>query len=206
MSRNAQPPATQRYLAAADAVVELVAWIPADLLDRPGLGEWDLRALIGHTWRSLITVDSYLDQPVAGIEVASAAAYYPAALGALDPADVRERGRAAGAALGDDPAGAIARLVGEVRARLAGRSADQLLPTAAGGMLLGEYLRTRTFELVVHGTDIAVATGLAFDPPDAALADAVELAGQIAVLTGRGGDLLLPATRRQQLPPGFSVV
>ncbi len=40
------------------------AWLAADVVDRiddalwsaPGLGEWDLRALIGHTSRATVTV------------------------------------------------------------------------------------------------------------------------------------------------------
>ena len=34
--------------------------IPADAWDGPGLGEWDLRALVGHASRSLVTVLTYL--------------------------------------------------------------------------------------------------------------------------------------------------
>ena len=31
-----------------------------DRWERPGLGEWDIRALVGHTSRSLLTVEIYL--------------------------------------------------------------------------------------------------------------------------------------------------
>jgi hypothetical protein len=50
------------FEAAANAVVELVRTID-DGWDRPGLGAWDLQALVGHTSRSFLTVTSYLDQP-----------------------------------------------------------------------------------------------------------------------------------------------
>lgn len=32
-----------------------------DRSDRPGLGEWNVRVLVGHTSRSLLTVEAYLD-------------------------------------------------------------------------------------------------------------------------------------------------
>ena len=44
------------FLAAAGTVADLVDAIPDTAWDGPGLGEWDLRALVGHTSRSLVTV------------------------------------------------------------------------------------------------------------------------------------------------------
>ena len=73
-----------------------------------------------------------------------------------------------------------------MRDRLAGFAPTYALTTIAGGMPLEEYLRTRTFELVVHGLDIQRACGV--DPafaPDA-LTDGATLAAEAAVLTGRG--------------------
>ena len=43
---------------AARAVAALVDTIPPERWDGPGLGEWDLRALVGHTSRSLLTVET----------------------------------------------------------------------------------------------------------------------------------------------------
>ena len=80
---------------------------PGPALGRPGLGEWDVRALVGHTSRSLITVSTYLRTPAEREDVTSAADYYArvreysANAGA---ADIVERGRQAGRDLGDDPA------------------------------------------------------------------------------------------------------
>ena len=45
------------------AVADLVDTIPPERWDGPGLGEWDLRALVGHTSRSLLTVEAYLQRP-----------------------------------------------------------------------------------------------------------------------------------------------
>jgi hypothetical protein len=196
------------FLSAAETYVALVGAIPTDRLAQPGLGDWDLRALVGHTSRSLVTVETYLDQPATVVVVPSAADYYLAiarAGGAGGPAIV-ERGRQAGLALGDDPASSVSALAARVRERLAGVGAAYVLTTIAGGMRLDEYLRTRTFELVVHGLDIAAASGVvpAFD--QGPLVDAATLAAEVAALSGRAPDLLLAATGRRPLPEGFTVV
>jgi uncharacterized protein (TIGR03083 family) len=196
------------FLGAAAAFEQLVARIPVSGLTGPGLGDWDLRALVGHTSRSLVTVETYLDQPAAAVEVPTAADYYVAigsALAAGGP-EVVERGRQAGSALGDDPATSVRDLAARVREKLTRYGPAYVLTTIAGGMPLEEYLRTRTFELVVHGLDLERACGVApvFDP--AALVDATTLAAEVAVRTGRGPDLLLALTGRAGLPAGFSVV
>jgi hypothetical protein len=83
------------YASAAGSFVEQVARIPVEALDGPGLGDWDLRALVGHTSRSLVTVETYLDRPAAEVGVPTAAAYYRRiadAGGASTPA-ITERGR-----------------------------------------------------------------------------------------------------------------
>src|SRR5262244_524873 len=54
------------------------AALVGDRWDRPGLGEWDVRALVGHTSRALVTVETYLARPAAAADVASDAASAPA--------------------------------------------------------------------------------------------------------------------------------
>ena len=84
---------------------------------------------------------------------------------------------------------------------------DPLIAVIGGlGIRLHTYLPTRTFELAVHGLDIARATGLSFTLPDDVLDEATTLAAQIAVVTGRGERLLMALTGRSALPPAFSVV
>jgi hypothetical protein len=196
------------FLAAAQSFVQQVAAIPVADLTGPGLGDWDLRALVGHASRSLVTVETYLDQPTDQIDVPTAAAYYVAIAGALgaDSGAIIQRGRLAGEALGDDPAGFVRDLATRVEATLAGFDAAYVLTTIAGGMRLDEYLRTRTFELVVHGLDIEAASGVRPVLGHALLLDAGGLAVEVAVLGGHAADLLLAATGRRPLPAGFSVV
>lgn len=84
------------------------AAVVGDRWHLPGLGEWDVRALVGHTSRSLLTVETYLARPAPAVEVASAAEYFRATrVAAADPA-VAARGRDAGTALGTDPAAGVA--------------------------------------------------------------------------------------------------
>jgi hypothetical protein len=196
------------FLSAADSYVAQVARVPVAALAGPGLGDWDLRALVGHTARSLVTVETYLAAPAAGVEVPTAAAYYRAIAraGGANTAEITERGRAAGAALGDDPAGHVRDLRDRVTALLPAYADDYTLVTIAGGMRLEEYLRTRVFELVVHGLDIAAATGVDPDFDDVPLLDATRLAAEIITLTGRAPELLSAVTGRRPFPPDLTVV
>lgn len=195
------------FTSAATAFADLVARIPDTGWDRPGLGDWDLRALVGHTARSLVTVSSYLRAPAERENVTGPAHYYALIRDyAADTAGVLERGRAAGRDLGAEPAARVAELADGALADLAG-AADPLITVIGGmGIRLSNYLPTRVFELTVHGLDIARATGLAFTPPDEALRSAAVLAAQIAALTGQGEPVLLALTGRGSLPAGFSVV
>lgn len=197
----------QRYLTAARTYVDQVAGIPEDAWTGPGLGSWDLRALVGHASRSLVTVLTYLDQPAEEPTVDSAADYYLViGDGSFDPADVTARGVAAGEAMGDQPATFVSGLVDDVEAKLERYADDYVLATIAGPMRLSAYLPTRTFELVVHGLDIARATGRKVEHAPELLAEAVALAGAVAVRTGKGADLLLALTGRAPLAEGFSIV
>ena len=75
----------ETFAEAARTFADLVRRIPPNRWDGPGLGEWDLRSLVGHTSRSLITVETYLGQPADTEEVPTPAAYYVAVAG-IDPA------------------------------------------------------------------------------------------------------------------------
>src|SRR5438270_4808920 len=87
------------------------AALVGDRWDEPGLGEWDVRALVGHTSRALLTVETYLARPAAAVEVDSAVDYLDAGRRVATGPAVAQRGRDAGAALGDDPAAAVAAIV-----------------------------------------------------------------------------------------------
>jgi hypothetical protein len=119
---------------------------------------------------------------------------------------VVERGRQAGRDLGDDPGATVDGLVSRVFNDLAG--ADDPLITVIGGagIRLSTYLPTRTFELAVHGLDVARAVGISFSLPADVLEEATGLAARIAVAEGHGETVLLALTGRTGLPSSFSVV
>ncbi len=200
------------FASAATAFATLVHRLPEDRWDGPGLGDWDLRALVGHTSRSLITVSTYVKAPADREDIDDAVEYYvrmrdyAADLGA---SDVLERGRQAGRDLGSDPAAAVDELVTRAVADVAAATrggADPLIAVIGGlGITLSAYLHTRIFELVVHGRDIARATGIEFDVPADALTDATLLATRVALAIGEGATVLEALTGRSSLPAGFSV-
>lgn len=172
----------------------------------PGLGEWDVRALTGHASRSLLTVETYLARPADRVEVPSALDYYRATRALAAGPDVAQRGRDAGTALGSDPAAAVAGIAARVVPSLDALDGSELLTTLAGGMRLADYLPTRSFELAVHTSDLARALGLSLDVPATTARQALDLVADLAVDGGLAGSLLLAATGRPGLPPGFTVL
>ncbi|MGV0745277.1 maleylpyruvate isomerase N-terminal domain-containing protein [Mycolicibacterium sp. XJ870] len=199
---------TEVFASAAHAFARLVRALPLDLFDGPGLGEWDLRALVGHTSRSLVTVSTYLHSPASAADLAGPVEYYAAVrifMSEAGTAAIVERGIQAGRDLGDDPVAAVDRLVAQALSDLGG--VDNPLITVIGGfgIRLGAYLQTRIFELAVHSLDIARATGIAAVLPREVLEAATSLAAAIAVEQGDGETVLLALTGRSELPVPFTV-
>jgi uncharacterized protein (TIGR03083 family) len=205
-------PEFDAFESAARSLADLVERIGDDEWDGPGLGEWDLRSLVGHATRAVSTITAYIDQP-ADHEDASSPAEYFATVTRLSKSTqstlvaeaVTQRGRDAGAALGDNPADAVADLVDKALDRLRDQD-DIVLSTPVGGMLLSSYLPTRTFELAVHSLDIAAAIGVVLEVDPVVLADSIAIAGETAARTGQGLPVLLALTGRAPLPDGFTVV
>lgn len=196
-------PAVDAFAEAADWFVRTTALV-GNRWEQPGLGEWDVRALVGHTSRSLTTVETYLARPALAVEVHSSVGYFLTTSALAAGPGVAQRGRDAGAALGGDPAAALARLADRVVALVAARRGDERLTTIAGGMRLRDYLPTRTFELVVHTTDLATALGVPTEPPPLAARAALDLVTALAVARGGVAPLLLAATGRTV--PGSTVL
>jgi uncharacterized protein (TIGR03083 family) len=196
------------FLAAAAAFADQVSAIPDSRWDGPGLGEWDLRALVGHTSRSLVTVLTYLQQPSDEIAIECSGGYVAAVRQHLRSAadGVDERGRQAGIALGEAPAAAVRELLHRVEEALERVDGDPVITTIGGGMRLRAYLPTRTFELVVHCLDIADATGVSAAMPDRAVAESLRLCGDAAVSLGEGSAVLRVLTGRGSLTDGYNVV
>lgn len=209
--RGLDLPTAAVFLAAGRAFVELVAAVPADAWDRPALGEWDVRALVGHTGRALTTLAEYAAAPTElPAELPNAEAYIAAGTRAPHRdtlnESVRQRGVQAGEQLGEHPAATVQSWLERARLALAAVDADPVVVTALGRMRVSAYLPTRTFELVVHGLDLAAALDLPPTVPDHALRAAAELAAGLAVGAGHGPTLVRALTGRGALAPGFSIV
>ncbi len=187
--------------------------MPGDRWDGAGLGDWTLRDLVGHAVSSgLRQVPAVLSTPGDTVTLGSPQEYWAFARSA--PPDLVATARAAsstdaretGAWLGDDAAARISDLAGQATAALAAARDDDVVTTPAGGMRVRDWLPTRTFELVVHGMDIAAAAQVPFELPPDVVAEAVTQAARIAAAVGDGGAVLRALTGRSPLPEHFSVV
>jgi len=195
------------YLSAAQGFLELVEQVPGTAWAIPALGVWDVRGLTGHASRALTTVESYLGAPQTGKRVDGPVEYYLAIRGSTTPESIAQRGRETGDALGTDPAGAVREIVERLTALLGNTPDDALVASPAGTMVLVDYLPTRTFELAVHGLDLARVLGV--EPPSSLMpgvAASLELAGAIGARLPTAPELLLLLTGRSGLPGNLSVV
>lgn len=201
--------AAENYLQAAAAVSDIVARVNPDTWDGAGLGSWDLRSLVGHTSRALVTVLTYLHRPADHVDLVTPEDYFVSTLHgrqSVDEQTVVERGRQAGRDLGADPAAGFHALLQRVSEQIAEVDPHAVIATVGGGMTVEAYLPTRTFELVVHGLDIGAATDLPIVFTPTTLDAACELAGRIAARMGSGPLVLRALTGRTDLPRGFSVM
>lgn len=201
----------ERYFEAVAYFRAVTSKIRADKWSDPGLGVWNVRDLVGHTSGALRTVQLNLTDPLPASDIFESAAEYFLAATATPGlmAAVAERGREAGAALGEDPLQTIDELTESVRALLADLPPDTVVPTRFGTLPLDAYFDTKIFELIVHTLDICAAAGITLDPPAEPLAAALRVTLQLAgrrAATPKGAGLLRALTGRAPLPAGYSVI
>jgi uncharacterized protein (TIGR03083 family) len=201
------------FRSAAIAYAGLVAAVPPDRLDDPGLGEWTLRELLGHTVSSALRqVPEVLASRAPQVDVETPEGYFafarsaPPEMVAAAHAASTDDARASGEQLGADPADHVSMLIGRATEALSRVKDDDVVISAAGGMRVRDWIPTRTFELVVHGLDASAATGVPFDVPPETVAVSVMLAFRTATAVGDGVPLLRALTGRAPLPAGFSIV
>lgn len=187
-----------------------VRLVGADRWDAPGLGEWTVRELVGHTLRAVTTIEDYLVRPPEAddldIDLDDAAEYFQVGLAApgID-AVVADRGREAGAALGDDPVATVEATVERVLGLLDDLPDGCVARTGFGVLLLEDYLDTRIVELVLHTLDLRAALGLPLDPPGGPARVVLHV---LADTIGRDdrGPALLALAGRGPLPEGFTAL
>ncbi|GAB2834107.1 hypothetical protein GCM10027176_43090 [Actinoallomurus bryophytorum] len=205
------------YLAAAGEAVDLLGRPEiAATWERPSaLAEMTVSGLAGHLAYQILSVGSALDGPASRQAPIPLLEHYARAewIGTPLDGDVNAGIRAKGEDIASEGARPLreragAALAGQ-RTRLAGHPDDQVvfLPQTGWALRLGDFLTTRTLELVVHLDDLAVSVGLAtrelphgvFDPVLMLLARlAVRRHGQTAVLRA--------LTRTERAPAAINAI
>ncbi len=135
--------------------VETAARVRPDQWETLALGVWNVRDLVGHTSRAMLNVEQYATVGTDRTGFGTAE-------------DIAERGREAGRALGDDPAGAVREIATRVLRLIERLPDDHPVKTPAGERTLVGYLRSRVTELTIHTVDLANALGLEVEAPEGA--------------------------------------
>ena len=204
------------FAAATDWFVATVDAVGPTRWEDPGLGEWTLRQLVGHTSRALVTVQEYyrpscpadvsVPPETDGDPVEQAAASFLGTHGATQlHKDVAERGRQAGAALGPVPADTVTGLAGRVTALVRSAPEGALFVTRFGPKGFTSSLCTRMVELVIHTVDIGDACALDTDVPESAARITLAVMVETARRRGSGTEVMRALGGRAGLAPGFNV-
>ena len=173
--------------------VETAAGIAPARWSDPALGVWNVRDLVGHTSRALLTVEQYATVGTDRTGFATAD-------------DIAERGREAGRALGDDPAGAVREIATRVLSLVGTLPDDHPMKTPAGERPLVRYLGSRVTELTIHTVDLANALGLEVQVPEECWRVTLYGLADMAVRGGTAKDVAFALTGRGTLRDDFSLV
>jgi uncharacterized protein (TIGR03083 family) len=201
----------EAYKQAIGFFVETAAQVSATQWEQPGLGEWNVRELVAHTSRAMLTVREFAvhapGAPTPTADLATSLAYYHLALAADDINErVAERGRATAASMGPDLLPVIREMAAEVSALVDTLADDHIFVTTIGGIRLLDYLPTRTVELMVHTLDLQAATGIEAAPPRDAMLTTLRVLAELAVASPHAGRLALLATGREAWAGPFTVL
>ncbi|MGW0702142.1 sterol carrier family protein [Streptomyces sp. NPDC002867] len=158
------------------------------------LGDWTVRELVAHLAMAVGAVPHYLALPEPARQDVALLDWPFATVTAAGQVDLDTR-ELAGGDLGELYARTAER-VGEVLPLV---SDERLVPTRFGAMRLGDFLVTRTVELVVHTDDLADATGLDVPYDRQALAACTRLLADALAVKAPG------ASTEVRIPP-FAVV
>jgi len=196
----------EAYLESAEFFAKLVDGVDIDAWENHALGQWTLRDLAGHTYRSINTVVGYSEKPAPQVDVESTTQWIVNVRQNMDPDRVAEMGRSAGLEIMDNPQMMVRGFLNMARERVNELDDDFILATPQGGMRLVDYLQLRTMELVIHGGDFARALGVEATPPASGTQVALQVLTGVAVAEGRGPDLANALTGRTALPIGYNLL
>ena len=171
------------------------------------LGQWTLRDLAGHTYRSISTVVGYSEKPAPQVDVESTTQWILNVRQNANPDRVAELGRSAGLEIMDNPQMMVRGFLNMARDRVNDLDEDFILATPQGGMKLIDYLQLRTMELVIHGSDFAqAALGVESTPPASGMQVTLQVLTGVAVAEGRGPALANALTGRGVLPANYNLL
>jgi uncharacterized protein (TIGR03083 family) len=196
----------EAYLESAEFFAGLVDGVDIDGWEEHALGQWTVRDLAGHTYRSISTVVGYSEKPAPQVDVESPVAWILNVRQNADPDRVAEMGRSAGLEIMDSPTMMVRGFLSMARDRVNDLDDDFILATPQGGMRFIDYLQLRTMELVIHGGDLAKALGVEAKPPDSGTQVALQVLTGVAVAEGRGPSLADALTGRSLLPANFNLL
>lgn len=198
------------FLQTADVAATLVAHpnVAARWHEPAALHEYTTGALAAHLGRAVVTVDIYrhADPPPRTAPLVHAVEYFVAALGDHDPIDsdvhigVRRRAGEVADAGPSTVAAEVRRTVD--RLVVSGLDPNQHVAVFDGmAMRLGDYLRTRLVELVVHTSDLARSVNVP-EPalPDSAWRVAADVVTGVAIARNGARAVALGLTRADSFP------
>ncbi|MFE5909894.1 sterol carrier family protein [Streptomyces wedmorensis] len=164
-------------------VREAVAALTPEQLDGPTrLGEWTVRDLVAHLAWMVDSVPQLLAAPAPAVKDLALLDWSSMTATAAERIDEHTRGIDA-----SDPVGLYARVAEEYEAAVAGAGDERLLRLSFGAMTLGDFLVTRTVELVVHTDDLNAATGAGIPYDRQALAACTRLLADTLAVRAPGG-------------------
>ncbi|MFE5512756.1 sterol carrier family protein [Streptomyces sp. NPDC056529] len=162
--------------------VAVEAFTPVQLDGPTRLGEWTVRDLAAHLARMVDSVPRLLAAPAPAARELALLDWPSRTAQAAERIDADTRGADA-----SDLHGLYARVQDDYEAAVAGASDERLLPVSFGAMTLGDFLVTRTVELIVHTDDLNEATGAGIPYDRQALAACTRLLADVLAVRAPGG-------------------
>ncbi|WP_405937886.1 maleylpyruvate isomerase family mycothiol-dependent enzyme [Streptomyces sp. NBC_00726] len=173
---------------------------PQQLAAPSGLGDWTVRELAAHIAMALSHVSRTLELPAPALAKPEVSLLeWPFTTAARAPEIADDTAEWAATATATDLDALYAEVGARFEALVTGAPEDRLLATRVGAMRLGDFLVTRTVELVVHTWDLNEATGLSVLYDRQALASCSRLLADALAERAPGGSVEV------RVPP-FAVV